>query len=595
MKSLLTLNRYFVKYKYRFLLGILFVSVSNIFAIIPARMVRSAIDLVLESVQKLKNTSLIDSEIIQAEFQKQLLIYGILIISFALLRGVFMFLTRQTIIVMSRYMEFDLKNEIYAHYQKLPISFYRKNNTGDLMSRISEDVSKVRMYLGPAIMYALNLFVTFAMVIGYMILTNPELTFYVLIPLPLLSISIYYVNTYTEKKSLQIQKSLSDLSTYAQEAFSGIRVLKAFAKEKISSNSFEKHSQEYRTRSLELTQVNSFFYPLNIALIGLSTLLTIYIGGLQVIEGKITPGNIAEFVIYVNMLSWPVTSLGWTLSLAKRAEASQSRINEFLAAKNDIISTKNILAEVKGEIRFDHISMVYPETGIKALDNISFSLPIGSSLAILGNTGSGKSTLAALFTRTYDPTEGKILVNNIDLKDWSIDHWRRKIGYVPQDVFLFSDTIRNNIAFADNNLSQAEIEKAAKMACVSENINGFEHKYETYIGERGITLSGGQKQRISIARAIAINPEILLLDDCLSAVDTHTESQILNNLAQIMESKTGIIISHRVSSARLASKIIFLDNGKIVEEGTHAELMQLNGMYKSLYEKQETEPEIVNL
>ncbi len=587
MKELSYLNKYLYTYKHLLLLGILFVIISNVFAIIPAQLVRNAIDLVQENLQLyfMFNGFELQSDV-YANIAGAVFVYAILMLVMALLRGVFLFLVRQSIIVMSRHIEYDLKNEIYAHYQQLPLSFYRRNNTGDLIARISEDVSRVRMYLGPAIMYGLNLLALLFMVIPYMISVNPKLTLYALIPLPFLSLSIYFVNNIIQKRSEEIQQSLSGLSTFVQEAFSGIRVIKSFVREEDSLNQFDKASEDYKEKSLELSLVNSLFFPLILALIGLSVILTVYIGGVEVINGSITYGNIAEFIIYVNMLTWPVTSLGWVTSMVQRAAASQKRINEFLKTENDITSELKIEREVKGTISFRNVSLVYPDSGIKALNNISFEIGEGESIAIIGTTGSGKSTIANLICRMYDPTGGEILVDGQSIKDYSLPSLRGQIGYVPQDVFLFSDTIANNIAFGKDKITEDEIIRAAKNADLAENISRFPNGYETRLGERGITLSGGQKQRVSIARAIARDPKILVLDDCLSAVDTKTENAILNSLKEVMKDRTTIIISHRVSSAKLADKIVVLDDGHIVEQGTHKNLMKKNGAYRELYEKQ---------
>lgn len=550
-------------------------------------MVRYAIDYVTDSfkVYRLFEGSGM-SESVFDQLEVGVLILGAIMILMAFLRGFFLFLVRQTIIVMSRKIEFDLKNEVFEQYQNLPLSFYRKNNTGDLMNRISEDVSQVRMYLGPGIMYGINLLVLFPMVIYEMLKVNVELTFYALLPLPILSLSIYFVNNVINKRSEKIQESLSDLSTSVQEAFSGIRVLKAFVREKDSANKFATESEKYRYRSLHLTFVNALFFPLIMALIGLSVLLTIYVGGCQVIQGEITYGNIAEFVIYVNMLTWPVTALGWITSINQRAAASQKRINQFLNETNDIISTENLKEEIKGDVAFKNVSFVYPDSGIKALDNISFDVKAGQSIAIIGTTGSGKSTIANIMLRLYDTTSGSLSIDGKDIKAYDISHMRGHMGYVPQDVFLFSDTIQNNIAFGSNDISLDEVVQAAKDADLYDNITDFPKGLQTMLGERGITLSGGQKQRASIARAIVRNPKILILDDALSAVDTNTENTILNSLARIMKGRTTVIISHRVSSAKLADKIIVLDDGKIIEQGTNESLLAKNGVYKELYEKQ---------
>ncbi|MDW7695540.1 ABC transporter ATP-binding protein [Flammeovirgaceae bacterium SG7u.111] len=593
MKELAYLNKYFLKYKFRLLLGVACVTLANIFAIFPAQMVRYAFDLVNETLQVYP---MFEGSGFQQEFYEEfgyiVLFYGILIVVMAFIRGGFLFLMRQTIIVVSRYVEYDLKNEIFNHYQALSMSFYKRNNTGDLMARISEDVSRVRMYLGPAVMYGINLTVTCVLVIGYMLTVNVKLTLYALAPLPILSISIYYVNTLINKRSEAIQEGLSDMSTFVQEAFSGIRVLKAFAREADSLHNFEKESDDYKVKSLRLAMVNALFFPLMLGLIGLSTILTVYVGGVEVINGAITPGNIAEFIIYVNLLTWPVTALGWVTSIIQRAAASQKRINEFLNTPNDIVSEKNLQKDVQGRIKFENVSFDYPDSGIKALKNVSFEVENGETLAVLGTTGSGKSTIANLLCRLYDTTGGEIYVDETPIAEYNINKLRSHIGYVPQDVFLFSDTIENNIAFGANDLKSEDIMKAVKDADLYNSIESFNKGLETMVGERGITLSGGQKQRVSIARAIVRKPEILILDDCLSAVDTKTENAILNNLKSIMEARTSIIISHRVSSAKLADKIIVLDGGEVKETGTHEELMMRNGTYKELYDKQlQTEEE----
>lgn len=589
MKSLWRLNKYLYKYKGYLLLGILFTFISNVFVIIPAQLVRIAIDYVVESFsfyQFFDEGALTQDA--RGVFLQFIFIFGLLILLMALLRGFFLFLIRQTIIAMSRYIEYDLKNDIFNHYQALPLSFYRSNSTGDLMARISEDVSRVRMYLGPAIMYGINLIILFPMVIGYMLTVNVPLTFYSLLPLPILSLSIYFVNTMINERSEKIQRSLSGLSTFVQEAFSGIRVLKAFVREEDSAEDFRKASEEYKDKSIRLTFVQSLFYPLILALIGISTIITVYVGGIQVIEGAIGYGVIAEFILYVNILTWPVTSLGWITSIVQRAAASQTRINEFLDQKSDILSTEDLLRKVDGKITLKNVSFVYPDSGTKALDDINFEVEAGQSLAIIGTTGSGKSTIANLLMRMYDVSSGQIFIDDADIKAYDIKHLRKQIGYVPQDVFLFSDSITNNIGFGLDQIIEEKVMQAAKDAEVYENIINFPKGFETRLGERGITLSGGQKQRVSIARAIAKDPAILLLDDCLSAVDTKTENAILNALKKIMVDRTSIIISHRVSSAKLADLIVVLDDGRMVEKGTHESLMEKKGVYAELYEKQTT-------
>ena len=454
------------------------------------------------------------------------------------------------------------------------------------MARITEDVSRVRMYLGPAIMYGLNLLILFPLVISYMITVNPMLTLYALLPLPVLSLSIYYVNNMINERSEKIQRSLSGLSTFVQEAFSGIRVLKAFVRESDSVNDFATASEDYKVKSIRLTKVNALFFPIIMGLVGVSTIITVYVGGLQVMSGEIGYGVIAEFILYVNILTWPVTSLGWVTSIVQRAAASQTRINEFLDEKNDIISTDAIKADIKGTVEVENVSFVYPDSGIKALRDVSFKIQEGQTLGIIGTTGSGKSTIANLLMRMYDPSKGVIKIDGKQIDAFSIADLRRQIGYVPQDVFLFSDTIGNNIAFGVENANSQLIEQAAKDADVYQNIVDFPKGFETMLGERGITLSGGQKQRVSIARAIAKEPKILILDDCLSAVDTKTENVILTALKNIMKNRTSIIISHRVSSAKLADQIIVLDDGKVIEQGNHESLMKQKGVYAELYEKQ---------
>ena len=587
MKELSHLNKYLFKYKFLLILGIIFLAVSNYFAVWPARVVRYALDYVTESfgLYRAADGSAISSSLFD-DFETGILILGGLIIVMALTRGFFLFLVRQTIIVMSRKIEFDLKNEVFDQYQKLPLSFYRKNNTGDLMNRISEDVTRVRMYLGPGIMYGINLLILFPMVIYEMLRVNAELTFYALLPLPVLSVSIYLVNNIINKRSEEIQESLSDLSTHVQEAFSGIRVLKAFVREMDSSRKFNIASEEYKDKSLKLTFVNALFFPLIMALIGLSIILTIYIGGNKVIKGEITYGNIAEFVLYVNMLTWPVTALGWITSIIQRAAASQKRINQFLKEKNHIQSTENLDVDIAGKLAFENVSFVYPDSGIKALDQVSFEVSPGESIAIIGTTGSGKSTIANLILRLYDTTQGGVKIDGKPIEAYDISSMRSQMGYVPQDVFLFSDSIENNIAFGGDDITKEQIIQAAKDADLYDNIDDFPEGFQTMLGERGITLSGGQKQRTSIARAIVKNPKLLILDDALSAVDTNTENTILKSLARIMKGRTSVIISHRVSSAKLADKIIVLDDGKIIEQGTNESLLAAGGVYKELYDKQ---------
>lgn len=595
MKELSYLNKYFIKYKAYLLSGILFVILSTIFQILPAPLVRYALDLVAENLSIYKSFEGLElQDIFEAVINQSIVFYGILILVIALLRGFFLFLVRQTIIIMSRHIEYDLKNEIYKHYQSLPLSFYRKNNTGDLIARISEDVSKVRMYIGPAIMYGLNMIILGLILLPVMFSISVKLTLYALIPLPVLSVSIYFVNNIINKRSEEIQESLSDLSTFVQEAFSGIRVIKSFAREEDSLSKFDNESEIYKKKSLQLSMVNAMFFPLIMSLIGLSTILTVFIGGIEVINGTLTIGNIAEFILYVNLLTWPVTALGWVTSIIQRAAASQKRINEFLNTKNDIFSTENIKKVIDGDLEFKDVSFTYSDSGIHALKNISFKVKSGESLAIIGTTGSGKSTIANLIGRMIDPTIGNILIDGINLKDYDPGKYRDQIGTVPQDVFLFSDTISNNVSFGLNSLDEQKAIMALKNADLYDSIMEFPKQLKTILGERGITLSGGQKQRLSIARAIAKDPKLLILDDCLSAVDTKTENTILNNLKDIMKDRTSIIISHRVSSAKLADKIIVLDDGQIIEKGTYAHLMSYDSTFHQLYEKQLVDKELEN-
>jgi ATP-binding cassette subfamily B protein len=592
MGALGHLNKYFWKYKWHLFLGIFFTFCSNFFGVVPAQLVRYALDLVTETIDVyflFKGFSL--QSVFYEVFASTLFYYGGLIVLMAFIKGVFLFLIRQTLIVMSRHIEYEMKNEIYAHYQTLPLSFYRKQNTGDLMARISEDVSKVRMYVGPSIMYGFNLITVFALVIYYMAKVNVTLMWYVLLPLPILSLSIYYVNSIVMKKSEEIQAGLSSISTLAQEAFSGIRVLKSFVREYHSGQQFAEASTNYRKKSLDLVKVDALFTPLISLLVGFSTLLVVYIGSKEVMAGEITVGNITEFIMYVFMLTWPVTALGWTSSQIQRAAASQKRINEFLQAHSELEIGQQISKPISGNWEFKNVSFTYPGSDREILKQITFEIESGESVALLGTTGSGKSSLAQLMARFYDPSSGDLLLDGVSLKDWDIKHVRKALAYVPQDVFLFSTTIAENISFGQDGMSNEQIMQAAKMADVYENIMEFPDQFETILGERGVTLSGGQKQRVSIARALAKNPSMLILDDCLSAVDTHTEHKILNNLKKIMVGKTSLIISHRVSSAKLANRIMVLQDGQIVETGNHVQLMKRKGYYYELYQNQLNEEE----
>lgn len=568
------------------MLGVVFVGISNYFAVTAVPYFRLTIDYI-----ETAKTNHIPEDVAY----HQLVIYGLYTLGYALLSGFFLFLMRQTIIVMSRLIEYDLKNEMYAHYQKLDTAFYKRNNTGDLMNRISEDVGRVRMYIGPAIMYILNTLFLFYFTITEMTGVNLELTLYVLLPLPVLAISIYYVSNTINRKSTKVQERLSAITTHTQEAFSGIRVLKAYGRENKSINDFEHQSSSYKGQTMGLVKVEALFQPFMILLIGLSTLFTIYIGGMQAIDHKITYGNIGEFIVYVNRLTWPIASLGWVTSLIQRAAASQTRINEFLHTLPEIVNPTTEAEPIKGDIEFKNVSFVYPDSGIQALSNVSFKIPSGNTLAIIGRTGSGKSTIANLICRLYDVDSGEISVDQKNIKTIPIGSLRGQIGYAPQEVILFSDTITHNIAFSIDEEDQKEetIVQAAKDAAIYSNIMGFKDKFETIVGERGITLSGGQKQRISIARAIIKKPQIMIFDDCLSAVDTETEEEILGNLKKVMAGKTSLIISHRISTVKNADKIIVLDKGAILESGTHQQLLEKQGAYFELHKMQLLEEEKV--
>jgi ATP-binding cassette subfamily B multidrug efflux pump len=592
MKHLAYLNKFFFKYKWRLIPGVLFVIISNVFAVLSAQVVRIAFDLVTENIGVYQLFSGFNRQSVTYKiFGTSLLFFGMLVLTLALLRGLFLFFMRQTLILMSRHIEYDLKNEIYDHYQKLSLAFYRRNNTGDLMNRVTEDVSRVRMYLGPGIMYTINTVVLFIMVIYAMLIVNVRLAVFSVMPLPILVVIIYYVNNIINFRSEKIQQRLSVLSSFVQENFSGIRVIKSYVREEFVRKSFADESENYKTHSMALVKVQALFYPLMLLLVGLSNVITIYIGGVEVMKGNITSGNIAEFIVYLNLLTFPVISLGWVTSLIQRAAASQKRINEFLHQQPEIISPNVAKQTIKGNIEFNNVSFTYPDTGIKALKNISFTAKPGEMVAIIGRTGSGKSTIANLIMRMYDCTRGDILIDDQSVKQFNLEGYRSQIGFVPQEVFLFSDTIANNIAFSADTLDMPLVERAAKDAAVFNNIMELENGFETLIGERGITLSGGQKQRVSIARAIVKHPQILIFDDCLSAVDTRTEEEILNNLGRIMQGKTSIIISHRISTIKNADKILVIENGEIVEHGNHNYLMDQKGAYFELYEKQLLEEE----
>ncbi len=589
MKPLRYLRKYFYKYRVRLLLGVLFVASSNLFAIFPAQQVRDAIDLIKERLGSLNDLEGEDRQMIIDQIGHEVLYFAFLVIGFAILRGIFMYLMRQTIIVMSRHIEYDLKNEIYNHYQKLDQGFYRANRTGDLMARISEDVSRVRMYTGPAIMYAINLVVTIVLVLTVMFTVNVRLTWLVILPLPFLSYLIFRVNNLIHHKSDKIQEQLSNLTSFAQEAFSGIRVIKSFAAEKENYTWFKKETEDYRVKQMDLAKVDAIFFPLMVFLTGLSAIITVYAGGMEVLAGRASIGNIAEFIMYVHLLTWPVTSLGYTTSLIQRAAASQQRINEFLKTKPSLNSEETGYQEFEECITFRNVSFTYPGKKIPALFNISLKIDKGSTFAILGNTGSGKTTLVQLLLRVMDPSGGELFIDQTPLLNANLKVWKKRIGYVPQDVFLFSDTIAGNIAFGQIEKvaeTNHKVINAAKMAAIHSNIEEFKEGYQTRVGERGITLSGGQKQRVAMARAFIKEPEILILDDCLSALDTKTEAQILENLETLKVGKTTIIVSHRASSVKAADHIIVLNQGEIMEQGTHQELIDKKGLYKEIFEKQ---------
>ena len=586
MKELRYLNKYFVKYKYSFSLGIIFTIIAQIFSLFTPKLISKSFK-VIESFSKDKNVAI---SVIREELISNIL----LIIATTIIAGFLTFLMRQTLIVMSRHIEFDLKNEVFRQYENLSQNFYKQNRTGDLMNRISEDVSKVRMYVGPAVMYTINTFIRFTIVIVYMYNVSPRLTLYTILPLPILSYCIFKLSSEINKRSTIFQQYLSKVSSFSQEIFSGIRVIKAYSLEDQHQNNMVNLANESKSKSLNLAKVQSLFGPLMLALIGISNLVVIYFGGLMYIDGTIKSiGTIAEFILYVNMLTWPVASLGWVSSMVQEAEASQKRLNEFLKIEPEIKNNNPNKSIIEGTISFENVSYTYEDTNIEALKNVTFTVKKGETLAILGKTGSGKSTISSLISRLYDVTGGKINIDGNEISNINLYDLRNSIGIVPQDAFLFSDSIKNNIKFGKENASDEEVIAAAKNAVVHDNIIGFNKQYDTILGERGITLSGGQKQRVSIARAIIKNPPILLFDDCLSAVDTETEEAILNNLSEICKDKTTIIVSHRVSSAKNADNIIILEDGKIIQQGSHNQLINQEGYYASLYLKQLSEKELL--
>ncbi len=596
MKELQSLNIYFWKYKWHLIGGMAFVTISNYFRILQPQMLRRALDLVVDNIGLYKMTEGFENQsVLYGILGKSLLFFGITVLICAILMGVFMYFMRQTIIVMSRLIEYDLRKMIFDHYQALDLAFYKRNSTGDMMSRVTEDVNKVRNYLGPTILYGVNLVTLFTLTIYSMVSVSPTLTFYSLLPLPLLVVGIYYVSTQIQRRSTKIQKQLATLTSAAQEAYSGIRVVKSYVREEPIVNHFAEQSEIFKRKSLNLAKIDNAFFPIMLLCIGASTIITVYVGGLQVVSGEITPGNIAEFVIYVNMLTWPVTSIGWIASLTQQAAASMKRINEFLDTKPAIDNSQNTVnvPHLNGDIAFENVGFTYPDTGIVALKNISFHLKQGERLAIIGRTGSGKTTIADLLLRMYDTTEGVIKMDGHDVKSLNINTLRQQIGYVPQDVFLFSDDVAHNITFGKKDAPQTEIESFAKHAAVYDDIMTLSEGFETVVGERGITLSGGQKQRISIARALIKKPDIIILDDCLSAVDTTTEQTILGYLNSALADKTSIIITHRIYGLLKFDKIIVLDNGVMVEQGTHESLLENKGYYADLFEQQSRQDELV--
>lgn len=593
MKALFVLNKYIWHYKWHLLLGIGFVFFSNYFRVWQPQVIRDGLDLALEQLQVYRQlTDASEKEALYSQISWSLLQYGGLVLGLAAMMGLLMFFMRQTIIVMSRLIEYDLRRDIFAQYERLDTSFYKRQKTGDLMSRITEDVSKVRMYLGPGLLYGINLASLFILVIGSMLSSSVKLTLYSLLPLPVLSISIYLVSDVINKRSGIIQKQLAKLTSISQEVFSGIRVIKSYVQENAFSRYFAKESDVYKVKSLRLAKVNALFFPLIIFLIGLSNMLVIYIGALEVRAGNITPGNIAEFIIYVNMLTWPVTSIGWIASIIQQAAASQERINEFMEVQPEIFnSSHDDDSRLKGDIEFRNVTLTYPDTDIIALKDLSFRIGPGEKVAIIGQTASGKSSLANLLLRLFDPSNGEILIDGKDIKDHNLDKLRQSIGYVPQDVFLFSDTVANNIGFGISTVESDDVERYADHAAVGEDIRDFQDGFETMIGERGVMLSGGQKQRLSIARALIKRPEIIILDDCLSAVDARTEKHIVNFLESELKDKTTLMITHRIPHGMSFDKILTLAEGEMAEFGTHLELQNSGGYYNRLLEEHSLEEE----
>ncbi len=583
MKELKHLNKYFKKYWLKLLVGVLITIIARIFSLVMPSYVKKSIE-VIEGFAA--------DTIQETEARELLLQYILIILATALLSGLFTFLMRQTIINVSRYIEYDLKNEVFDHYQRLSLNFYKKNRTGDLMNRISEDVNQVRMYAGPAIMYGMNALTLFACLIPLMFIKAPTIALYTIAPFPILSFLIYKISKIIHRRSTKVQEFLSKFSTFTQESFSGVAVIKAYGLEPRIHDEATDLAIEGKTKSINLAKVDAWFFPLMILMIGISNIFVIYIGGLQYMNGEIESiGIIAEFILYVNMLTWPVAIVGWLTSIVQRAEASQARINMFLKEEPEIQNQVVEKTPIQGKIRFDNVSFTYEDTEITALQNLSFTINKGETVAILGKTGSGKSTVLELITRLYDVSSGAVLIDDVPIRELNLTSLREGIGTVPQDAFLFSDTIRNNIKFGENEATDEDVVSKAKDAVVHENINGFSKSYDTVLGERGITLSGGQKQRVSIARALLKDPNIYLFDDCLSAVDTETEEEILNNLKKASQNKTTLIVSHRVSSAKNADQILVLEDGKLIQQGTHDELNAIDGYYQELYRNQLSEKE----
>ena len=579
MKELRYLNKYFIKYKYSFLLGIFFTIIAQIFMLFTPKLISKSFQ-AIEAFAK-------DNTIAKSVIHKELISNLLLIVAASIVAEFLTFLMRQTLIVMSRHIEFDLKNEVFRQYENLSQNFYKQNRTGDLMNRISEDVSRVRTYVGPAVMYTINTVFRFAIVIVYMYNVSPLLTLYTLLPLPILSYAIFKLSSEINVRSTVFQQNLSKLSSFSQEIFSGIRVIKAYSLENQHQNNMVNLANESKNKSLNVAKVQSLFGPLMLALIGISNLVVIYFGGLMYINGSIKSiGTIAEFILYINMLTWPVASLGWVSSMVQEAEASQKRLNEFLKIEPEIKNKNPNKSVIEGSISFENVSYTYEGTNIKALQNISFTVKKGETLAILGKTGSGKSTIALLVARSLEPTSGEILIDGKNIHDINVESIRNEIGYVPQEAFLFSDSLTNNILFGSDEVGEEIAKKFAKKAVVHDNIDNFKERYETVVGERGVTLSGGQKQRVSIARALVNDPKILIFDDSLSAVDTETEEQILNNLSSEIDGKTTIIITHRVSSAKRADQILVLEDGHVLENGSNSDLLNKHGYYYELYNKQ---------